>query len=252
MTKCTNCDTLFTLLPGSHGKFCSVQCSSHYNSSIRKEKNIQKYLLNPKQCKHCSDVIPYDKRTTNKFCSKSCAAKFNNAVKDWSNITTGPVPKPKPAKQKKSNRFQLSNTDGPYTRIYLCTCKHTGIQWYSPTVRTIHPSAATSRSMYSYQCRFTFGIKQYPEWFATASELIQTYGWYAAANRGNNLNGCSRDHLFSVSDGFKNNIDPSIISHPANCRIIPHKENQSKNKKSIITLAELYERIEEFNSKYRI
>jgi hypothetical protein len=76
------------------------------------------------------------------------------------------------------------------------------------------------------------------------------YGWYAAKNRGDNLNGCSRDHLYSVYDGFKNKIDPKIISHPANCEIKPHKENQHKHSKSSITIEQLLERISDFEKQY--
>ena len=66
----------------------------------------------------------------------------------------------------------------------------------------------------------------------------------------NFLTGCSRDHLYSVSDGYKNKIDPKIISHPANCEIIPHRKNQNKHKTSSITLDELKERIKKFNIKH--
>jgi len=59
---------------------------------------------------------------------------------------------------------------------------------------------------------------------------------YKASNRGNNLKGISRDHMYSVSQGFQNNVDPTIISHPANCQLLIHTENQSKGDKSKITL----------------
>jgi hypothetical protein len=37
----------------------------------------QRYLENPKQCKHCQTILPHSKRK-NKFCDRSCAASFNN------------------------------------------------------------------------------------------------------------------------------------------------------------------------------
>ena len=43
----------------------------------RRQNNIKAYNKNPIKCKHCSLVIPYDKRR-HKFCSHSCAAAFNN------------------------------------------------------------------------------------------------------------------------------------------------------------------------------
>jgi len=250
MIHCNNCHSLFT--PNyKTNNFCSLSCSSSYNRKLEKQKNIEKYLLNPKHCKECGSIFPYEKKNHNTFCSRSCAATYNNERKDWSKIKTGPVPKFKKIDKVRKKRTNiLLNADGPHTKIYLCTCKFTGIKWYSPTVKTIHPSVVTTKQMYSYQCRFTFSIRTYAEWFSYAETLIKSNGWYSASNKGNNLSGCSRDHLLSVSDGYKNKIDPKIISHPANCEIVPHRKNQSKNKKSTISLVELQKRIKEFNLKY--
>lgn len=237
MNTCLNCSTIFKPKPGSTGKFCCISCSSEFNSAKSTSKFSKLYYDNPKYCKQCNNVIEYTGRKGNKFCGRSCAGKYNNAIKDWSTIKTGPV---KTIKEPKLL----------YTRIYLCTCKISGIQWYSPTRKSIHPSMISTKKLYSYQCRFLFGINLYPEWFMYAGPLIVNHGWYSASNRGNNLNGCSRDHLYSVSDGFINGVDPAIISHPANCQITLHRENQRKNKKSSITLEDLHNRIMLFTSKY--
>jgi len=47
------------------------------------------------------------------------------------------------------------------------------------------------------------------------------------------------DHIYSRKAGFENNIDPTIISHPANLRIISAKENNSKSSRCDMTLEEL-------------
>lgn len=104
------------------------------------------------------------------------------------------------------------------------------------------------RAQYGYLCKFTFGISLFPEEFD--SDLIKKYGWYAASNRGNNLSGVSRDHLYSVNDGYYNHVDPLIMKHPANCRLLPHRENQHKNRKSAITLEDLLNRIHVWDKKY--
>lgn len=101
---------------------------------------------------------------------------------------------------------------------------------------------------YRTECQFTFALNQYPEEFDFT--LIEKYGWYKASNHGNNLNGISRDHMYSVYDGFINNIDPKTISHPANCKLMQHTENSSKHNKSSITLEELLDRIKKWNKKY--
>lgn len=53
--------------------------------------------------------------------------------------------------------------------------------------------------------------------------------------------------MVSVSEGFKRNIDPKIIAHPANCMLMRHAENQRKNMKSSITPDDLMLRIKEFD-----
>lgn len=40
----------------------------------------EKYLNNPKFCKHCDKSLPYNKRH-NKFCDNSCAASFLNTLR---------------------------------------------------------------------------------------------------------------------------------------------------------------------------
>ena len=95
---------------------------------------------------------------------------------------------------------------------------------------------------------FRFSLKDYPDEFDF--ELIEKYGFYSPANKNNNLNGVSRDHMYSVYEGYKNNISPKIISHPANCKLLKHTDNISKNKKCSITLDELLERIKEWEIKY--
>ena len=49
--------------------------------------------------------------------------------------------------------------------------------------------------------------------------------------------------MVSIKTGFDLGINPEIIKHPANCKIMLHKQNQSKREKSSITIEELLERI---------
>lgn len=110
-------------------------------------------------------------------------------------------------------------------------------------------SLRTAWEAYKIKCKFTFNIYDYPNWFNTS--IIDEYGWYSASNKGNNLNGVSRDHMISVRYGFENNIDPKIISHPANCSLIRHKDNQTKRTKCSLTLEELYKNIKLFESHWQ-
>ncbi len=90
-------------------------------------------------------------------------------------------------------------------------------------------------------CEFDFRLEDYPDKFDFT--LIDKHGKYSPSNKGNNLNGVSRDHLYSVRDGFVNKIDPEIIKHPANCGLLKHIDNNKKKTNSIITIEELKERI---------
>lgn len=105
-----------------------------------------------------------------------------------------------------------------------------------------------SKHYYRLQCQFNFNLSDYPNEFDF--DLIRKYGWYKAKNHGNNLGGVSRDHMYSIMEGYRNGVDPRIISHPANCRLVRHSENISKLDGSVITLEQLIERIKKWDEKY--
>jgi hypothetical protein len=47
------------------------------------------------------------------------------------------------------------------------------------------------------------------------------------------------DHLYSIRHGFENKVDPQIVGHHANLRMMWHTDNKSKHIRSDITLDEL-------------
>lgn len=107
----------------------------------------------------------------------------------------------------------------------------------------------TAWENYSQACKFRFNVYDFPDYFEL--NLIEEYGWYKASNQGSNLDGISRDHMVSVRFGFENNVNPKVISHPANCKLVRHTENQRKRTRCTLTLEELYNRIMEFESQWR-
>lgn len=228
--KCLNCQK--ELLSRDQKKFCSTSCSATFNNCRRGPRSLE-----TKEKIRNSLKIFLEKLSEDEY-------------KEYMRKTH---PRSKVVIEKPKNKKTKPEIIGPYTKIYLCTCKHSGKQFYSKTVKQIHPDLRQNRSQYGYSCRFNFGISNYPEWFPDASSLIKKYGWYSTpgSRKGiRNVNGISRDHLYSVSDGWTNNVPPEIIRHPANCELVPHKENQSKKTKSKITLTELYQRIDRFNQMY--
>lgn len=77
--------------------------------------------------------------------------------------------------------------------------------------------------------------------FVMSSQLISPVNGYT----------CRRITKQNIKQfGFDNNIDPSIIAHPANCQILPQPKNSSKNMKCDISIKELLERIDRWDKKY--
>lgn len=112
-----------------------------------------------------------------------------------------------------------------------------------------HEMSRTAFHNYKSKCSFKFNVYEFPDEFDLAS--IDEFGWYSASNKGCNLDGVSRDHRISIKNGFEQQIDPSIISHPANCELMRHSENQQKRSKSSIMLEELIVMIDRWNEKYQ-
>lgn len=202
-----------------HGKIinenttCShINCNNSINIQYRQGKRKEKY-----------------------FCSRPCA----NSRGKMTNET----------KQKISNALKKNPKE--------CECKnclnifeHHRHKMYCSNECYIEFKRKNRTKLQNYRldAAFEFNIFDYPEEFDL--ELISKYGFYSASNRGGNLNGVSRDHMYSCKMGLINNIDPKILAHPANCILMRHNDNISKNSKSSITLDELIERIKEWDKKY--
>lgn len=197
---------------------------------------LTKYHTNPNHCNCCKKPLEYDKRK-NKYCSNSCATKVNNLIER----KRGPT-----AKEKL-----------PFSKISWMLCKHTN-QWFSNrnsdgTIRRTSPYIKTDKEKYYSAARFRFNVYNYPEEFDLS--MIETHGWYTCPGKKRkngikNIDGVSRDHLISVSYGFENDINPKIIAHPANCRIMLHSKNKLKHTSCAITLDELLVRIRIWDEKY--
>lgn len=243
--------------------YCSLSCRNTYvnknirdyreNSNGSKKKKLIKeveYLNDPKICT-CGCIIPFDKRS-NKFCNSSCAASFNNKKRDYSNfsesIKTG------------IHNYLIDNnikdkSEIGFRKLECKSCKKTFYHKRSNKVYCTDECRInykrinmTEYQKYKSDCSFKFNIGNYIDEFDF--KIIREFGWYSPTNKNNNLGGVSRDHMFSINDGFKQGIDAKLIAHPANCKLMIHTENISKNKTSSITIIELLQRIETFDKKY--
>lgn len=205
-------------------------------------------------CEKCNSPILHEWRKDKKyiknaplrFCSKSCA-----------NSKT-PSAQQKAALSIKMKSKAYENSDNVSRKYGLIECKNclNKFNRYYPSAKfcsqgcwkNYHKTIRNSRQNYKIQCAFKFNVYDYPDYFDLT--LLSQYGWYSPTNKECNLNGVSRDHKLSISDGFEQKIDPNIIAHPANCCLVQHVDNQKKHRKSSITLEQLLEEITKFNLTY--
>lgn len=196
-------------------------------SKYRESKNVKV------NCKECKIEFISNISADRKFCSKKCSATFNNKNREHSEETKNKIrnklkkddKKEYKKEYKKKIRYCKScNLSILESRKSICDmCRTSYYKYY-------RPAAEFKFDIYIYKDRFNL-------------ELVDKHGWYSPKNKGNNLLGVSRDHMYSVKEGFINNIDPEILSSPANCRLLLHTENNKKKTESSITLEELMERI---------
>ena len=82
----------------------------------------------------------------------------------------------------------------------------------------------TTNERRAYRNKCKFRINKSNIHLITGYDLISTVGFCSPSNK----NGLSYDHMVSIDYGWKNNIDPSIISHPANCQLLGLIDNIKK------------------------
>jgi hypothetical protein len=166
------------------------------------------------------------------YCSRSCANKREHSEETKQKIGNSLL---KPIKYK-----ICPNCGKEYsTKSNACSAKCS---------RELRPKKYSALQLYRMKCAFNFALNDFPDEFDFS--LIEKHGWYRAKNRGDNLNGVSRDHIVSVKFGFEKNISPDIIKHPANCQLLIHGENISKGHKCNLTIDQLMVKIQEWNHKH--
>lgn len=259
MIICENCENEHDGSYGS-GRFCSTKCSRGFST---KSKRLE---INVKLAKAATGRQGWNKGMKGK-CSEETLQKLSaSSKKYWESLNIGKENKilndQKNYKKSKNTERNISNE----LKTYWSSLSETEKYKRGESVRNLggklkfkkckicnddkeilHFSRLCEECKddfraYKEKCSFLFNVYNYPDKFDIA--LIEKYGWYSPKNSKKvNLNGISRDHILSVSDGYKKNIDPSIISHPANCMIMRHSENQKKWSKSNMTYDELVDKI---------
>ena len=217
---CAKCGKLFTVterekeFPKKEKYYCSINCrNSHTRTLESRQKtsaSIRKYI------KEKGHIDRGELATKPRICP-ICGKEFYS-----------PRPNQKTCSQECGCKLKLRN--------------------YYMSILNDDKNGKIIQKIYKRLCSFNFPLKDYPNEFEF--NLIAENGWYKASNHGNNLNGISRDHIFSINEAFKEHIDPYYISHPANCKLLVHSDNSSKHTKCGITKEELFLKVREWNEKY--
>lgn len=237
-------------------KYCSFRCrnvviNSKMDYTKMSKKFRDSYEENPKICKNCGSKISYERHRDNKttvYCSNICGnisgSNFHKGLKR--SVET---------RLNISKSLEIINDEKYKTTRKKCQVCGNKIKKRSKFCSRLCLSKSKINKnedvylFYKKICQFKFSLNNFKDEFDF--DLIINNGWYSPSNSKNpNLSGISRDHMLSIRDGFEKGINPYFLSHPANCRLLIHKENISKNKKSILTECELFNRIKKWEYKY--
>lgn len=249
---CKICPHCKKMIHGNHAVYANHVrwCDDNHNTKRHFHRETKKKIFTQKcvVCGESYNVLVTDKQfekgNFRKTCCDICSKKLTAMKTD------------KSIKNKKISRAnkKISRTN---KKIRLIPCKYCGKIFSprkiknifcSPKCSALYRSNTDDYKKYRYQCSFKFGLNEYPGYFDLSN--IKTLGIYKPTNRGDNPNGISRDHMISIKYGYEHNIDPYLISHPANCQLMTQTENIRKNKNCSITLQELYNRVERFEMLY--
>jgi hypothetical protein len=223
---------------------------SHPNEIKLPGWQSQEYILNPKKCNNCNNTLTFDQyHHGGMYCSSSCSASVTNTIrqanpnyreqiqKTWRN-KLGILNREK-VKERKVRKAVEYNVE-----MDCPTCKSTFLK-KSSKQKYCHSAcnpSKTAKVHYRQLCKFKVNPIENADLYDF--DLVKSNGWYRASNSkaGHNPDGVTWDHLYRIEEGFKNHVDPEIMSHPANAEMVTWRENQ-KRKSSQITLDELKLRI---------
>lgn len=224
---------------GYNGQYNNLEYKQKIQKALNKHYDIKlgEYKEYKVTCSNCNkDLIVTERETKfpskeKYFCSRSCVNTRKHSTETIEKI-------------KKS----INHIKKKYYCIICGDNLNKKRKYCNDCLKKQRQKGMTEFRRYQRTCSFDFNIGNFPNEFDF--DLIRKYGWYSASNRGNNIEGVSRDHCVSIRYGFDNNISPEIIKHPANCKLLIHRENSSKHIKCSMNLEELYDKIKNWNEKY--
>jgi hypothetical protein len=125
---------------------------------------------------------------------------------------------------------------------------------HNPKIRDPIIAATSAREKQKYYIEFTGNLTKTQ--YVRKARHVTNNVYKSYKNIIDPLNLRSReyviDHIYSIFDGYKNNVPFEIICHPSNMRIISRTDNSIKHNTSEKTIKALYENAEAFSIKYLI
>lgn len=199
-------------------------------------------------CRECG--VEYVNRRSSIHCSISCSAISGNRSRKERGWVMSTETKNKIRAKLRSPTWEEIYVWGDYTRISEQICKDCGIPFLRKTSRPTTICMCCRATPYSDIYRFKFNVYDYPDMFDLS--WIEEIGWFSQGGNNNapyNPSGLSRDHKVSVFEAHKNRYDPYYISHPVNCEIMLHSDNNKKKTRSSITYDELRSLVDAYDHR---
>lgn len=250
-SNCGYCKKSFTSLKNENKKFCDSSCSAKFNNKNRKRTpwtDAQKI----KASKRLVGCEPENYKLKNcHVCDIEFATSLDSRLgcKSCGEPIVKRLSKPKKLKTSSSKAKRVKTSKVKVYKSYNCECDTCGFKFESETYKKYCKSCSTEYySVYRPRAEFKFNPYDYPKWFEL--DLLDKYGFYSPSNKSNNLDGVSRDHRLSVRDGLDSKIDPYLLSHPANCELMIHRDNSKKYTGSSIDFKQLLVLIDMFEELY--
>lgn len=191
-------------------------------------------------------LIPKVKHALRKICSIVLSKPIDNTTLDdieqvksifQSFIDSGSSPK------QIQEIYNLKYTD---FGMFMKRCLGMTIKTHRAALQNFHIKNGTLLSdvklRYKTDAAFKFSLHNLP--FIPGIDKLTELGMFHPTK---NPSGLVKDHMVSLEYGYQNNINPDIIAHSANCRLITNMENITKGSDCSISLEQLMERILDIN-----
>jgi predicted nucleic acid-binding Zn ribbon protein len=190
-----------------------------------------------KECLHCKQNFSViAKRKKQKFCSPVCSTTYRRKYEYHTHCVNCGI-----SLDKDQKKFCCQSCSAIYTnKIRDKTSRRKQRESLLKTLKITGKARTREKETYKRNCAFKKWT-DYDLLKIKGNELLAEYKMYCPNK--NIIVGVVLDHMYSISDGYKNKIDPNIIAHPANCEIMLNEKNCKKGSKSSISYQELLDRI---------